>query len=110
MDNIKLIHLVTIKQSLDNVFSQKMNSSFAFKFLKLLKQIQNEYDNIAVMQKKILEDYGEENKQENFERFLRETIIDINNFEKIKKSDIISSNIEISPVDLQALYFLIEED
>ena len=110
MDTIKVIQLVTIKQSLDNIFSQKMNPSFAFKFLKLLKQIQNEYDNISEIQKKILEDYGDENKQEKFERFLRETDINISNFQKIKTADIIDSNIQVSPIDLQSLSFLIEEE
>ena len=110
MDTIKVIQLVTIKQSLDNIFSQKMNPAFAFKFLKLLKQIQNEYDSISEIQKRINEDYSIENKQEKFEKFLRETDIDISNFSKIKQSDIIDSNIQISPIDLQSLYFLIEEN
>ena len=109
MDTIKVIQLVTIKQNLDNIFSQKMNPTFAFKFLKLLKQIQNEYDNISQIQKKITEDF-DGNKQEEFERFLRMTDIDISNFSKIKQSDIIESNIHISAIDLQALQFLIEDN
>lgn len=105
-----LFQLVSIKTSLDNVFSEKMNPNLAFRFLKLLKRIQQEYDNITEAQKKIISDYPGEDINIKFNDFLISSKIDISDFPKINSKDIIDSNINISPVDLNNIsHFIIEE-
>jgi hypothetical protein len=101
--------LVNIKTSLDNIFSEKMNPSLAFKFLKLLKKIQGEYDSITETQKKFSNDYQGEDLNQKFNEFLITSLIDIFEFPKISMSDIIDSNIKISPVDLNNISNFIEE-
>ena len=110
MDSMTLFQLVSIKTSLDNIFSEKMNPNLAFRFLKLLKKIQEEYDNITEAQKKIMSDYPGEDINMKFNEFLLHSRVDISDFPKINSRDIIDSNINISPVDLNNIsYFLIEE-
>jgi hypothetical protein len=99
MDTMTLLELISIKQSLDNIFSEKMNPNLAFKLLRLLKRIQSEYDMISATQKKFAEDYPNDFTSK-FENFLKESIIDISDFEKISEREIIESNINISPIDL----------
>jgi hypothetical protein len=101
--------LVNIKTSLDNIFSEKMNPNLAFKFLKLLKKIQSEYDSITETQKKFSNDYQGEDLNQKFNEFLITSKIDIFEFPKISMSDIIDSNIKISPVDLNNISNFIEE-
>ena len=110
MDYMTLMDLVNIKTSLDNIFSEKMNPNLAFKFLKLLKKIQSEYDNITETQKKISSDYQGEDLNQKFNEFLINSKIDISEFPKISMKDIVDSNIKISPVDLNNISnFIIEE-
>ena len=109
MDTITLLQLVNMKSSLDNIFSEKMNPNLAFKFLKLLKKIQNEYDNITEAQKKYVNDYQGEDLNIKFNEFLIKSTINISDFQKISNEDIISSNINISPVDLNNISIFIED-
>ena len=110
MDTMTLLQLVNIKKSLDNIFSEKMNPNLAFKFLKLLKRIQEEYDNITEAQKKFMNDHPLEDVNTKFNEFLFSSKINISDFPKLHSSDIINSNINISPVDLNNIsYFIIEE-
>jgi len=110
VDTMTLFELVSIKTSLDNIFSQKMSPNFAFKFLKLLKRIQQEYDSITETQKKFISDYPSEDINIKFNEFLISSKINISEFPKLYSSDIINSNINISPVDLNNIsYFIIEE-
>jgi hypothetical protein len=105
-----LLDLVSIKTSLDNIFSEKMNPNLAFKFLKLLKKIQNEYDSITEAQKKFSSDYQGEDLNQKFNEFLMTSKINVFEFPKISMNDIIDSNIKISPVDLNSISnFIIEE-
>jgi hypothetical protein len=107
MDTMTLVELVNIKKSLDNIFAEKMSPNLAFKFLKLLKQIQNEYDMISAAQQKYSTDYPDDYISK-FERFLIESKINISNFEKISQQEIIDSNINISPIDLNNIrYFMV---
>jgi len=109
VDTITLLQLVNMKSSLDNIFSEKMNPNLAFKFLKLLKKIQNEYDNITEAQKKYVNDYQGEDLNIKFNEFLIKSTINISDFQKISNEDIISSNINISPVDLNNISIFIED-
>jgi hypothetical protein len=110
MVTMTLFELVSIKKSLDNIFLEKMNPNLAFRFLKLLKKIQNEYDNISETQKKFSSDYQGEDLNQKFNEFLITSKIDISQFPKISMNDIIDSNIKISPVDLNSISnFIIEE-
>lgn len=109
MDTITLLQLVNMKPSLDNIFSEKMNPNLAFKFLKLLKKIQEEYDNITETQKKIMSDSEDKDVTSTFNNFLINKKIDVSDFPKISNQDIINSNINISPVDLNNIFVFIEE-
>lgn len=111
MDTITLFSLINMKSSLDNIFSEKMNPNLAFKFLKLLKKIQNEYDNVTETQKKFISDVNNEGKDINviFNEFLIKTNINISDFPKISYQDIIDANINISPVDLNNISIFIED-
>lgn len=110
MDTMTLIQLVNIKTSLDNIFSEKMNPNLAFKFLKLLKRIQEEYDMITETQKKFVQDYQGDDLNIKFNEFLINSKVNISDFPKIFNSDILNSNINISPVDLNNIsYFIIED-
>lgn len=109
MDTITLLQLVNMKSSLDNIFSEKMNPNLAFKFLKLLKRIQSEYDNITEAQKKYIHDYQGEDLNIKFNEFLTKSNINISDFQKISNEDIINSNINISPVDLNNISVFIED-
>lgn len=110
MESMTLFQLVSIKTSLDNLFSEKMSPVFAFKFLKLLKRIQQEYDSISETQKKIISDYPGEDINVKFNEFLLSSKVDISDFPKINSSDIINSNINVSPVDLNNIFYFIIED
>jgi len=109
VDTITLLQLVNMKSSLDNIFSEKMNPNLAFKFLKLLKRIQSEYDNITEAQKKYIHDYQGEDLNIKFNEFLTKSNINISDFQKISNEDIINSNINISPVDLNNISVFIED-
>lgn len=110
MDTITLMQLVNLKPTLDNIFSEKMNPDLAFKFLKLLKRIQSEYDSINETQRKFLEDYPGEDFNSKFNDFLVKSTIDISDFQKIFASEIRDSKINVSPVDLNNLLCFIIED
>jgi hypothetical protein len=98
-----------MKSSLDNIFSEKMNPNLAFKFLKLLKKIQNEYDNISEAQKKYISDNEGKDINVVFNEFLMKTNVDISEFPKVSYQDIIDAKINISPVDLNNISIFIEE-
>lgn len=110
MDTISLFQLVSIKPSLDNIFAEKMNPTLAFKFLRLLKKIQAEYDNITETQKRFASEIQGEDLTLKFNEFLLNTKIDVSEFPKISYKDFTESNINISPVDLNNISnFLVEE-
>ena len=109
MDTITLFKLINMKSSLDNIFSEKMNPNLAFKFLKLLKKIQNEYDNISEAQKKYISDNEGKDINVVFNEFLMKTNVDISEFPKVSHQDIIDAKINISPVDLNNISIFIEE-
>ena len=109
MDTITLFKLINMKSSLDNIFSEKMNPNLAFKFLKLLKKIQNEYDNISEAQKKYISDNEGKDINVVFNEFLMKTNVDISEFPKVSYQDIIDAKINISPVDLNNISIFIEE-
>jgi len=109
VDTITLFKLINMKSSLDNIFSEKMNPNLAFKFLKLLKKIQNEYDNISEAQKKYISDNEGKDINVVFNEFLMKTNVDISEFPKVSHQDIIDAKINISPVDLNNISIFIEE-
>ena len=116
MNKIKLSMLVGSSEPLGRLMTQPMPSATAFRCAKTLKSVQSEIEAFEEARKNLIEQHGKDGeikpKDKGWDKFiagyeeLMETEVKIDT-EKIKEENL--SKVEISPADILALDWIIEE-
>ena len=100
-NEITVVQLMSMREAINALLSQRMNISLAYKFKKIIKVL-NEY----------FEDFSEVTKdktQEEIEDWAQNEKININ-IEKISLTLLQKNDIILSPIELTLLEWMIEDD
>ena len=113
---LKLAVLVQSSEPLSKLMNNPMPSATAFKCAKVLKAVSSELEAYEEARKKAIETHGKDGeiseKSKNWDKFVKELnellATDVKlDVEKVKSENL--SKVEVSPTDLIALDWLIEE-
>lgn len=106
MEQLIYADLVSMKETLERIFMQKVNAKFAFKLLTFLDEYQNELNKLSVLRDKLINE-DPQNAEIQFVEFLTTTTCNLNN--KLSCSELIDNNIEISTTELLLLRKVLKE-
>jgi hypothetical protein len=100
MEQLTYAELISMKESLERIFFQKVNAKFAFKLLIFLDEYQNELTKLSLLRDKLQKDEPEKS-EELFIDFLTTTETTLQS--KLLSTELIENNIEISTTELLLL-------
>jgi hypothetical protein len=106
MEQLTYAEMVSMKETLEKIFMQKVNAKFAFKLLTFLDEYQNELNKLSVLRDKLVKEEPI-NAEAQFIEFLTTTTCNLNN--KLSSSELVDNNIEISTTELLLLRKVLKE-